>query len=112
MSGENNVQKAMDWLADTPDGAIALKAVSDAGEQLRSKLPAKLSNAELKYVMSKLWTQRSADGWSQNAHFDIQPIAANAVGVAAAHLPANLNVVNRVRNLGFVIRASIPSPSF
>ncbi|MEO7494851.1 MAG: hypothetical protein ABIT83_16060, partial [Massilia sp.] len=63
-------------------------------------------------VISKLWTQRTADGWTQTAHFDIQPVAANAIGVAAANLPANLAVVKRVRNLGFVIRASIPAPSF
>ncbi|VBY40166.1 Uncharacterised protein [Burkholderia pseudomallei] len=112
MGNSNNVQAAMDWLADTADGALALKAVSDAGEALRSKLPIQLSNSELQYVMQRLWVQRAPEGWDQNAHFDVQPTAAGAAGVAPANLPANLSVVNRVRDFGFVIRASIPQSRF
>jgi len=112
MSGSNNVQKAMDWLAGTPDGAKALHAVSDAGEALRSQFPVTLSNSELKYVMERLWAQRSVEGWDRHAHFDVQPIAAGSASNAELKLPAELANVSRVRDLGFTIKAAIKMANF
>lgn len=112
MSDTNNVQKAMDWLAETPDGASALKAVSDAGEALRAQLPVRLSNAELRYVMERLWAQRSTEGWDQHARYNVQPTVAGATGIAEVKLPANLANVRRVRDYGFAIKASIPKSDF
>lgn len=112
MSGSNNVQKAMDWLAGTPEGAKALGAISDAGEMLRSQLPMTLSNSELKYVMERLWAQRSIEGWDQHAHFDVQPVASRSTSNAEVKLPADLANVSRVRDFGFTIKAAIKMANF
>lgn len=112
MSGSNNVQKAMDWLASTPEGAKALGAIADAGEALRAQLPVTLSNSELKYVMERLWAQRAVEGWDRHAHFDVQPVATGGVGNADIHLPANLANISRVRDYGFTIKAQIKMSNF
>lgn len=112
MSGTHNVEKAMDWLAETPEGAKALKAVSDAGETLRAQLPVMLSNSELKYVMERLWAQRSVEGWDQHARYNVQPTATGAANIAELRLPAHLANINRVRDYGFAIKASIPKSNF
>lgn len=102
----------MDWLADTPEGAKALKSISDAGEMLRSQLPVTLSNSELKYVMQRLWAQRSVGNWDQHAHYDVQPTAMGNAGMAEIKLPSHLANVSRVRDYGFTILASIPKANF
>lgn len=112
MSGSNNVQKAMEWLASTPEGAKALAEIAAAGEQLRKDLPMTLSNSELKYVMERLWAQRSVEGWDQKAHFDVQPVAAGTSGHAEIRLPTDLANVSRVRDYGFMIKAQIKMANF
>ena len=108
----NNVQAAMDFLADTAEGDEALKALSDAGEALRAKLPIKLNNGELKYLIERLWAQRAATGWDTKQHFEIQTIAPNQLEVTRPLAAAALTEPARVRNFGFIIRASIPQANF
>lgn len=112
MIASNNVQKAMDWLAATPEGAKALSTISEAGETLRAQLPMTLSNSELKYVMERLWAQRSVEGWEQRARFDVQPVAAGLSGNAHIKLPTDLANITRVRDFGFMIKAQIKMANF
>ena len=112
MSRSNNVQKAMDWLASTPEGAKALGEIAAAGDRLRAELPLTLSNSELKYVMERLWAQRSVEGWDQHARFDVQPVAAGLSGNAEIRRPTDLANVSRVRDYGFMIKAQIKMANF
>jgi hypothetical protein len=109
----NNVQTAMDWLADTSEGDQALKALSDAGEALRAKLPVKLTNAELKYLVERLWAQRAVGGWDTKQHFEIQTVSSDQQLELSRPLAASaLTEPARVRNFGFIIKASIPQANF
>lgn len=108
----NNVTKAMNWLADTPEGGAVLSAIAEAGEAVRAKLPVKLSNGELKYVMEHLWAQRGTEGWSADAHFDVQPSSESTAGLSKIHAPTQIAGALKVRNKGFVILASIPQARF
>ena len=112
VSKVSKVSKAFDWLAETPEGAAALKEIAGSGEKLRKAIPGGLDNSELKYVLQRLWTQRGLEGWDKEAHFDIQPEAQNEKLAKEIHLPTELNTRLRVRNGGFVIRASIPQALF
>ncbi|MBI2761522.1 MAG: hypothetical protein HYX51_08870 [Chloroflexi bacterium] len=117
----DKVQVAMDWLAETPGGDQALKALADASEALRAKLPNELNNAEIRYVLERLMQQRSLDGWDKKleladvAGFTNQPIGAlfpQQTGLTRAQLPSELLGSVRILNYGFIIKASIPPGSF
>lgn len=109
---DSNVSKALDWLADSEEGSKALKLIADLGDQIRNQMPIELSNAELKYVMERLWAQRAETGWNDEKQFDIQPATESAEQVRAINLPTGLATRLRVRNFGFVIKASIPQARF
>jgi hypothetical protein len=109
---DSNVSRALDWLADTKEGSEALRQVAEVGEQIRKQSPVKLSNNELKYVMERLWAQRSETGWDEEKHFDIQPTTEASDQMRSIKLPIGLATKLRVRNLGFVIKAAIPQPGF
>jgi hypothetical protein len=117
----DKVQAAMDWLAETPGGDQTLKALSDYIETLRAKIPTDLNNAELRYVMERLMSQRSLEDWDKKiepaevAGYALQPFGAlfpQQTGMTRAQLPAELLNSSRVLNYGFVIKASIPSARF
>ncbi|MES3153061.1 hypothetical protein [Sphingomonas faeni] len=109
----NNVTTALNWLADTPEGAIALKGVADAGEALRKALPVKLTNDELKYVIERLWAQRATEGWDAKAHFDVQTTGgSHSAELSRIKVPTALIADLKIRDLGFVIKAEIPQPRF
>jgi hypothetical protein len=116
----DNIQKAMDWLAETPGGDQALKALSDAGEALRAAIPTELNDAELRYILERLMAQRNLGNWTEKlepaevAGYDLQPVGGlfpTATGMTKADLSPQLMQTARVLNYGFIIKASIPEPS-
>ena len=108
----NNVTEAMNWLADNAEGTKVLEAVADAGDAIRRQIPTKLSNAEFKYVMEKLWAQRGVEGWDKTSRFDVKADAATSPQLRAIAAPTQISAGLRGRGRGFVILASIPQARF
>jgi hypothetical protein len=117
----DKVQTAMDWLADTSGGDQALQGLADYIEGMRRQIPTALNNAELRYVMERLISQRSLENWDARLEpadvsgFALQPIGAlfpQATGLTRAQLPSQFENNVRVVNYGFVIKALIPGARF
>jgi hypothetical protein len=117
----NNIQQAMDWLAETPGGDQALAGLAKACDDVQEALPVKLNTAEMRYILERLMQQRQLDGWNERlpepevAGFAQQPYAGlypQQTGVGRAQLPSALSTQLRVVNFGFAIKASIPVADF
>jgi hypothetical protein len=117
----DKIQSAMDWLAETPGGDQALKTLADACENLRGTLPTALNNAELRYVLERLMSQRRLDDWNVKMEpmevqgFGLHNVGAlfpQATGLTKADLTPELMQTSRVLNYGFVIKAAIPEGRF
>ncbi|UWQ49918.1 hypothetical protein K3720_00450 [Leisingera caerulea] len=52
------VEAAMNWLADSAEGAQAVSALADACDTLQARIPTQLNNAEMRYVLERLMSQR------------------------------------------------------
>jgi hypothetical protein len=117
----DKVQQAMDWLAETPGGEQALKALADHCETLRSRLPTRLNDAEMKYVLERLMSQRTLGGWDKKVEaaevsgFALQQVGAlfpQQTGLTRAQLPSQFSRNVRVLNYGWIIKADIPAGRF
>jgi hypothetical protein len=117
----DKIQEAMDWLAETPGGDQALKRLADASEALRAEIPTDLNNAELRYVLERLMSQRGLGDWGKKLEpaevsgYALQSVGAlfpTATGMTKAQLTPELMQTSRVLNYGFVIKASIPASRF
>lgn len=108
----NNVSKAFDWIANSKEGNEALDQIHKVGELIREQFPGELNNAELKYLMERLWAQRGLEGWNEEFNFNVQPSSDDKSVLDRIELPDALNNELRIRNRAFVVKASIPQANF
>lgn len=83
------VEAAMNWLADSAEGAQAVSFLADACDTLQARIPTQLNNAEIRYVLERLMSQRDiyASGVGADSRQACAPAQGSQTGALGGAVP-------------------------